>query len=80
MAAGRCAGLGRIIAILSEAARLFSTGLENVPELITKQAQELRDAGKSVQKLVEDLAEIEAAQLVAASPGERRRARRPVRV
>ena len=30
-------------AILSEAARLFSTGLENVPELITKQAQDLRD-------------------------------------
>ena len=33
-------------AILSEAARLFSTGFENVPELITKQAQELRDSGK----------------------------------
>ena len=50
-------------AILSEAARLLSSGFENVPELITKQAQDLREAGKSVQKLVEDLAELEAAQL-----------------
>lgn len=49
--------------ILSEAARLFSTGFENIPELITKQAQELRNAGKSVQTLVQDLAEMEAAQL-----------------
>ena len=63
MGAGRCAGPGRILPILSEAARLFSSGFENVPELITKQAQDLRDAGKSVQKLVEDLAELEAAQL-----------------
>jgi alanyl-tRNA synthetase len=54
--------------ILSEAARLFSTGLENVPELITKQTQELRDAGKSVQKLVADLAELEAAQLWQQAP------------
>ena len=50
-------------AILSEAARLFSTGMENVPELITKQTQDLRDVGKSLQKLMEDLAELEAAQL-----------------
>jgi alanyl-tRNA synthetase len=55
-------------AILSEAARLFSTGLENVPELIAKQAQDLRDAGKSVQKLVENLAELEAAQLWQQAP------------
>lgn len=55
-------------AILSEAARLFSTGFENVPELITKQAQELRDMGKSVQKLVEDLAEMEASQLWERAP------------
>ena len=49
-------------AILSEAARLFSTGFESVPELITKQSQDLRDAGKSVQKLEEELAQLEAAQ------------------
>ena len=55
-------------AILSEAARLFSTGLENVPELITKQAQDLRDVGKAHQKLVEDLAELEAAQLLQQAP------------
>jgi alanyl-tRNA synthetase len=55
-------------AILSEAARLFSTGFENVPELITKQAQELRATGKSVQKLVEGLAEMEATQLFERAP------------
>ena len=50
-------------AILSEAGRLLSSGLETVPELITKQGQELRDAGKSVQKLVGELAELEAVQM-----------------
>jgi alanyl-tRNA synthetase len=55
-------------AILSDAARLFSTGLENVPELITKQAQELRDAGKSLQKQVEEMAELEAAQMWRRAP------------
>jgi alanyl-tRNA synthetase len=49
-------------AILSDAARLFSTGLENVPELIAKQAQELREAARLRDKLVEDLAELEALQ------------------
>jgi alanyl-tRNA synthetase len=55
-------------AILSEAGRLLSSGLETVPELITKQAQELREAGKSVQKLVGELAELEAAQLWQQAP------------
>jgi alanyl-tRNA synthetase len=55
-------------AILSEAARLFSAGSESVPELIAKQAQDLRDAGKSVQKLVEELAQLEAAQLWQQAP------------
>ena len=55
-------------ALLSEAARLFSTGLENVPELIAKQAQELRDAGKSLQKLGEKLAVLEATQLWQQTP------------
>jgi alanyl-tRNA synthetase len=55
-------------AILSEAARLFSTGPENVPELIAKQTQELRDAGKSMEKLVENLAELEAAELWQQAP------------
>ena len=59
----------RDFSILSEAARLFSSGPENVPELIGKQAQDLRDAGKSVQKLVEDLAVLEAAQLWQQAPG-----------
>jgi alanyl-tRNA synthetase len=55
-------------AILSEAARLFSAGLENVPELITKQAQELREAARLRDKLVEDLAELEALQLWRSAP------------
>jgi len=50
-------------AILSEAGRLLSSGFESVPELIAKQALDLRDAGKSVQKLVEELAQWEATQL-----------------
>jgi alanyl-tRNA synthetase len=50
-------------ALLSEAGRLLSSGFDTIPDLITKQAQELRDAGKSVQKLVGELAELEAAQL-----------------
>ncbi len=49
--------------ILSEAARGFSTGLENVPEMIAKLTQELREAGKLQQKMSEELAESEAAQL-----------------
>ena len=48
--------------VLSESAQLFSTGLENVPELITKQTQELREAGKGLQKLTEELAVLQAAQ------------------
>jgi alanyl-tRNA synthetase len=55
-------------AILSESARLFSTGLETVPELIAKQAQDLRDAGKSLQNLVGKLAELEAARLWQEAP------------
>jgi alanyl-tRNA synthetase len=55
-------------ALLTEAARLFSTGLENVPELIAKQAQDLRDVGKAVQKLMADLAEMEASQLWQQAP------------
>jgi alanyl-tRNA synthetase len=58
----------RDLALLSEAARLFSAGLENVPELITKQAQELHDVGKSLQKLVGEMAELEAAQLWQRAP------------
>ena len=54
-------------ATLSEAARLFSTGLENVPELIAKQSRELREAGKGLQNLTEDLAGLEAAQMVQAA-------------
>lgn len=48
--------------ILSQAARLFSAGLEDVPELIAKQLQELREAGKSLQKLGEEIAELMAVQ------------------
>jgi alanyl-tRNA synthetase len=53
----------RDFAVLSEAARLFSTGLEGVPELISKQSQDLREAGKALQKMMGELADLEAAQL-----------------
>ena len=53
---------------LTEAARLFSTGLENVPELITKQSQELREAMRERDKLVEALAGFEANELWEAAP------------
>jgi alanyl-tRNA synthetase len=49
--------------VLSEAARLFSTGREIVPELIAKQAQELREAMRAREKLVERLAESQALEL-----------------
>jgi alanyl-tRNA synthetase len=55
-------------AILSKAAQFLSTGLENVPEMVARQAQDLRDVSKSVQTLVEDLAELEAAQLWKQAP------------
>jgi alanyl-tRNA synthetase len=55
-------------AILSDAARLFSTGLQDVPEMINKQAQDLRESGKSLQKLLADLAELEGAQLWQQAP------------
>ncbi len=55
-------------ALLSEAGRLLSSGFDTIPGLITKQAQDLREAGKSAQKLVSELAELEAAQLWRESP------------
>jgi alanyl-tRNA synthetase len=54
--------------ILSEAARSFSTGLDDVPGLITKQSHELREAGKSLQRLVEEVAELEAVRLIQQAP------------
>ncbi len=50
-------------AILTESARLLSSGFETLPALISKQSQELREAGKSAQKLVGELAVLEAAQM-----------------
>ena len=50
-------------AVLSEAARLFSTGVESVPELVSKQAQDLREVTRSRDKLVEQLAEFKAREL-----------------
>jgi len=55
-------------ALLSEAARLFSTGVENVPELIAKQAQELREVERALQKLLGEFAQLEAVQLWQQAP------------
>ena len=50
-------------ATLTEAARLFSGALENVPTLISKQSEELRTASRAREKLVKRLAEYEAREL-----------------
>jgi alanyl-tRNA synthetase len=57
----------RDYATLTEAARLFSGALENVPALITKQAEELRVAARAREKLVKRLAEYEARELWSAT-------------
>jgi alanyl-tRNA synthetase len=48
---------------LTEAGRLFSTGLDQVPELIARQAEELRGASKAQEKLLQRLAEYRAREL-----------------
>jgi alanyl-tRNA synthetase len=53
---------------LTEAGRLLSAGLDDVPDLISKQMQDLRDVGKAVQQLVVDLAGMEAMQLWQQAP------------
>jgi alanyl-tRNA synthetase len=58
----------RDYAVLSEAARLLSAGFDQVPELIAKQTQELRDASKAAQKLMEGLAVVEADQMWQQAP------------
>ncbi len=64
----RALRMGRLdFAVLSEAARLFSAGVESVPELIAKQAQELREVTRSREKLVEQLAEFKARELCGAA-------------
>src|SRR5208283_2895258 len=54
--------------VLSEAARLFSAALDTVPELITKQSQELREGIRGREKLLERLAEFQAGELWQAAP------------
>jgi alanyl-tRNA synthetase len=54
--------------VLSEAARLFSAAQERVPELIAKQSQELREAARGREKLLERLAEYQARELWQAVP------------
>jgi len=48
---------------LSEAARLFSGARENVPALITKQAEEFRAATRKREKLIKRVADYEALEL-----------------
>lgn len=54
--------------LLSEAGRLLSSGFETVPGLIAKQSEELRNAGRSAQKLVGELAEFDAEKLWQQAP------------
>lgn len=55
-------------AVLSEAARLFSGALENVPALINKQGEELRAALRAREKLIKRVADYEALELHASAP------------
>ncbi len=64
-------------ALLTESARLFSGALENLPALISKQAEELRAALRAREKLVKRIAEYEARELWSAAP--EKNARRIVR-
>jgi alanyl-tRNA synthetase len=54
--------------VLSEAARLLSAALETVPELISKQSQDLREGIRGREKLLERLAEYHAEELWQAAP------------
>jgi alanyl-tRNA synthetase len=54
-------------ALLTESARLFSGALENVPALISKQAEELRAALRAREKLIKRIAEYEARELWSAA-------------
>lgn len=67
---GRRALLGarRDFKILSESARLFSGAAENLPELIAKQSEELRNVTRLRLKQSENLAEYEARELLRSAP------------
>ncbi len=52
---------------LTDSAGLFSTHIYEVPEQIRKNLEEVRTAGKTQQKLLEEIAELKAEQMVAAS-------------
>ncbi len=54
--------------ILSDAAHLLSSGLENVPGLIARQSEELRAALRAQEKLVERLAAYRARELHETAP------------
>jgi alanyl-tRNA synthetase len=54
--------------VLSEAGRLLSSGFEQIPELISKQSQELRDSERLTQKLIGELAAFDAIQAWQQSP------------
>lgn len=54
--------------VLTKAAGLFSTAAENVPALIAQQAEDLRGARRSREKLLERLSEYRARELCASAP------------
>lgn len=59
--------------VLSQAARLFSGSLEDVPALISKQSEELRAALRTREILTERLAQTQARELWSAAPEKRGR-------
>ena len=58
----------RDYSVLADAAGKLSTHLWELPQQIVKQAEEAKAAGKAQQKLLEELAEMHAAKLLAETP------------
>lgn len=54
--------------ILAEAARHFSGALENLPDLVAKQSEDVRESLKAREKLLKSLVEYEAKELWNSSP------------
>jgi alanyl-tRNA synthetase len=62
----------RDYAALTRAAGLLSTHIHELPEQVLKSLDEARGAAKAQHKLLEELAEMEAERMLAATPGPRR--------
>jgi len=62
----------RDYAALTRAAGLLSTHIHDLPDQVLKSLEDARGAAKAQHKLLEDLAELQAERMLAATPGPRR--------